>query len=635
MPTPRNVFGGGSNGGSQKPRIEILPDLRFIVFHGNEHEASSVKLTGQVVLHAPEPISIKELKIFLEGKRKVSWWYTGSLGTGQAQEKKTFWSEGTALTHPGTHKVNAGRHTWAFEFDLSPGMPESVEGMAETYIAYSLNATLARPSWNTKDLVASEHIRIVRTIGQEQHETQRSRVNADIWANKLMYNISIDTDAIIFGTSIKADMEFTPLRKGIKLGKLELRLIEIVVKKIQESELPGSRDRQKTEEIEVAKLDSDFPEHSRVLVEDDNPDNPPLEDEKFKFSMTFPLPRSLNECRQDVDSHQINISHRFKLMLNIHNPEGHVSQLVCRLPVRLFISPNMPVDEQNNVTPATRLTDLELNQQELTPAAPPEYGRHQLDQFYNDIDPAGFMTPGVRTGTSTPFCAQSRNTSSENLQSIDFLTLQPPSNDHAPPNLLHSRLARLQDVDPVNAPNIAARPNGPNHSASGGNTPHSGQQPSRPSPPQNAGPYFVPPERSSAPHSPANSGTPYASEPHSRHPSTDHLDIHQSDYDYDSLSRTPSYGAALRTPAPQTAFTEVPPSYETATSRPPSPIQRPGMVHLRNTPPTASGFSSPSSLGSQDTMTASTHALRSLRMGHRASTAGEEEARVRQFRAGR
>ena len=133
---------------------------------------------------------------------------------------------------------------------------------------------------------------------------------------------------MVFGTSIVADVELSPIRKGIRLGKIEMRLIEAVTKRIQQSEVPDLRgDRCKVDETDVAKAEMDFPEDSRVTFADETPDNPTMEDEKYVFKAKLELPKSLKQCRQDVDSHNINITHRFKLMVNIHNPEGHVSQV--------------------------------------------------------------------------------------------------------------------------------------------------------------------------------------------------------------------------------------------------------------------------------------------------------------------
>lgn len=111
-----------------------------------------------------------------------------------------------------------------------------------------------------------------------------------------------------------------------------MRLIEAVTKRIAQSDVPDQRgDRCKLDEADVAKAEMEFPENSRVTFDDENPENPTMEDEKYVFKATLELPKSLKQCRQDVDSHNINITHRFKLMVNIHNPEGHVSQ-VCVLP---------------------------------------------------------------------------------------------------------------------------------------------------------------------------------------------------------------------------------------------------------------------------------------------------------------
>lgn len=585
-----------------KPWLEILPDVRFVVFHGNEHEAQTVKLQGFVRLHSPEPMSILKPKVRLEGKRKISWWYMGGISAGEVVDKRVFWIQEQKLGIESAHKVKAGTIDWPFEFELSPTMPESVEGLRETYIAYHVHASVSRPGWNAKDITTQEHIRIVRTLGQDSMEMTRSRVNADIWANKISYSISIPTDAIVFGTSITADVELSPIKKGLRLGKIELRLMETVVKRIQATEVPDIRgDRSKTEETEVAKADMEFPEDSRIVYDDETLENPTLADEMYKFKATLPLPKSLNICRQDVDSHSINITHRFKLMVNIHNPEGHVSQLVCRLPVKLFISPNLPVDESNEVTVnTTGVSDAELNSSETAVVAPPEYGRHQLDQMYSDIDSSGFMSrAGSGPGTPNGFSAQSRRGSHENILSLNGLADGDLASLHgsAMPHLLHSRLADLQEDGHTNG--YAAQGSSRHHSPSGGNSPapgvarsrdHSPERAHRSTPPVRNGSYF--PHGDTSAHSSAPMSARTSSEEH-----TSGIDIHAQDYNLNDLSRVPSYGAALRTPGAVTPFTEGPPSYLEATSRPPSPIQRPIALHMR------SGTSTPSTQGSNHTLT--------------------------------
>lgn len=436
-----------------------------------------------------------------------------------------------------SHKVKAGVIEWPFEFLLDPAMPESIEGMANTFVVYHLHASVSRPSWNSRSLTASEHIRLVRTLGPDSLDMAHSRTNADVWANKISYSISIPTDAFVFGTSITADVELSPIKKGLRLGNIDLRLSEHVTKRLQLRETPDARlDRSKTEEYEVANTEMEFPEHSRVVFDDETIDDPVMGDEMYRFKATLPLPKSLNACRQDVDSHQISVTHKFKLMVNLHNPEGHVSQLVCRLPVKIFISPNLPLNEENEVCrPLQDVSDEAINSNETAVTAPPQYGLHQLDELFGDIDLAGYMSrvrshsesPGL--GTQTP-----DDLDTPAAEMADWYSRSQPQDQHAPSaNALRSRLVRLQV-----------------------------QSQSAPSSP---GPDSGPPSR--------------------RTSGDDHTaDIRRNDYDMDDLSRVPSYRHALRTPRSVSPHASGLPSYIEATSRPSSPHRPPPRAHVRPDP---------------------------------------------------
>lgn len=252
----------------------------------------------------------------------------------------------------------------------------------------------------------------------------------------------------------------------------------------------------------------------------------------------------------------------------------------------------------------SHLSDAELNQQEVAPNAPPEYGRHQLDALYNDINASGYMSRAP-SGSSTPFYAQSRSGSAENLQSLNGV-VDLPAQGHFAPNLLTSRLANLQDQGSSRSHRMPMS----RHSPSGGTTPHNGMDiPHRAAPHQQAngshqqstGSYFhvLPPSgHSSPPHQSPSHSVPESRRTSDEQDVPEEHDVHSNDYDMGYLSRVPSYGAAVRTPGPMTPFLDGPPSYMEATSRPPSPvgIQRPSAAHVR------SGVSTPSSQTSQHTV---------------------------------
>lgn len=112
-------------------------------------------------------------------------------------------------------------------------------------------------------------------------------------------------------------------------------------------------------------------------------------------------------------------------------------QLRATLPIHIFISPNLPLDENNNLIDqshqAAQTIDFYLSQQ-----APPLYGEHQFDLLYGDLDPNGYFTPGNYSGITSPIGALSRNLSVENLA---VLPGRRPEDICA--HTLHSRLTNL------------------------------------------------------------------------------------------------------------------------------------------------------------------------------------------------
>ncbi|KAF2857214.1 hypothetical protein K470DRAFT_261039 [Piedraia hortae CBS 480.64] len=497
-----------------KATLEIVPENRFIVFEGDQYECQPIKLRGMLRLMTPEAMKMGNPRIRLEGKQRIQWYNNTGLGIAEVLEKQVIYEKEHTLSLGGVHKVRTGTVEWPFEFVLDPSMAESVEGIRDTWLVYTLHATVSRPGWNTKDLHDHTHIRIVRSLGPNSMDVTRSRVNADIWANKVSYSIAIPTDTVIFGTHIAADIELSPLKKGLKMGNVDMALIETTVKRMEKGERAGSHKR---EEIEVAKESTPFPETSKMLVENEDAENPTLEDERYSFQATMPLPRSLKRCRQDVDLPGISITHQFRLAVNIHNPEGHTSQLLCKFPIKLFISSNLPLNEQNEVqgslgtatTPDSSVADPVAG----SVAAPPSYGQHILDLLYYGVDASRVTSRRNSMSTTHSGFTISRSASTDNMPAI--------TPGQVTSDLLRARLSRL----PVETPSSSSEPSSrrPSHEAA---------RTSAVAPQQNQG-----------------------------------LGV-----DVNFLSRVPSYGSAMQAGAPPPILGL--PSYIEATSRPPSPEER-------------------------------------------------------------
>ncbi|KAF2729442.1 hypothetical protein EJ04DRAFT_588809 [Polyplosphaeria fusca] len=546
MPQGR-VFGGGS-----RPILDIRPDSPFVVFYGERAESQDAELTGKLFLHAPESMSVRSIKLTLQGVRKVSWNTSQTVTPQPIVSKNTFLHE-TQNIFPAdgskkqAHKINAGVHEWAFKFPMPGSLDESVEGLGTNWIVYNLTATLDR-GYMSKQLTAQQHIRVIRTLGRDLMETlpMEQQINEDIWANKLTYKITVPQKNYIVGTNVMTDFVLIPLRKGVEIKTIKMELIET---RQLFCDYAGRRISNSQETV-VAHTEGDMPENSAHTVPQDVADADHHFDEAHRFSMSLALPKSLKSCRQSVDTENIRLSHKLKLYINLHNPEGHTSQLLVKNHVHLFISPNLPPNEDQSVVVDPNILTAAAMRDEAHQNAPPTYGLHQLDELYNDIDPSGFMTPGghnsmMNSGATTPFYGHSRVGSAENLGSLDAVA------DGASAAALHNRLHHLSmdQNQPLRLPPSR-------HHSSGGSTPRSGPDDALHEPPRG---YF-----------PADG------------------------YDMEALARTPSYNTAVRTPA-MTPLSEDLPTYETATSRPSSPSRSP-----------RSGNSTPSSARSLDTLTEET-----------------------------
>ena len=381
------------------------------------------------------------------------------------------------------------------------------------------------------------------------HRLIDKQINEDIWASKLAYKITVPQKNYIVGTSVTADFVLIPLRKGVEISTIKMELIE---SRQLFCDYAGRRISHQ-HDASVVSVEGNMPENSAHLVPNGVEDADELFDESHRFSMTLELPKSLKNCRQSVDTENIRLSHKLRLYVNLLNPEGHTSQLLVKNHLHLFISPNLPPNEDQSVVVDQNVLSAQAIQDVVNQNAPPTYGLHQLDELYNDIDLSGFLTPGGRasmgnSGANTPFYGHSRSGSIEDLTSLDAVAHEDSTGASAA--VLHNRLQNLH----MSQNNRSMRFASSRQHSSGGSTPHS-----------------------------APDDVPSIHHPHSSYSSHSDVFLSHTNYDMEALARTPSYNTAVRTPA-RTPISEDLPTYEVATSRPSSPTRT----------PTGSGHTTPS-----------------------------------------
>ena len=231
----------------------------------------------------------------------------------------------------------------------------------------------------------------------------------------------------------------------------------------------------------------------------------------------------------------------------------------------------MPIDENNNLvhqgpqnmSASTALDDL----------TPPQYGEHQFDQLYSDIDPSGYMTPaGGASGRGTPFQSRSRSVSMENLASMDGVA----SSDFGA-SVLQSRLNNLDVTGSNRIPRDRSQ-----LSTSGDGTEAAFFDIARTdeaSTPQNSLPHggcFGHPEANVGGHSPNNSGPVSRQVSEEDEVTSGSVTPQHIEYSAESLAKVPSYTTALQS-NPTTLVNDGLPTYQSATNAPHSipPVPQP------------------------------------------------------------
>lgn len=526
-------------------------------------------------------------------------------GRRTAYREKTFYEKNWSFRDPGKGKTEvlpSDNYEWPFSCILEGALPESVEGMKDAWIIYRLKAEIKRK--RGRDIVVRKPLRIVRTLDANALELAHAMVRShphtrlrfrgllltlsqsveNIWPNKIEYSISIPNKAVAFGSFVQVDFKLISLLKGLVIGNISTQVRE-------EHEFVVDP------EWGVSALNNGITKVDRTIVSDVYKVNPEQDEqvidevaEGYQFSRYLELPKTLNQCLQDCNVKGIKVRHKVKFNVQLHNPDGHISELRANLPVSFYISPSLPINENNDLVDQSPQAGRAAIANDLAHSAPPVYGQHTLDALYSDVD--GYRTPGMALSSpGTPYL-HSRHASSENLASLAGVA----NGNYVSPIALENRLQGLRFAD-------AGGANDDENDASGA----AGRSRGNSSAPQSVEDYFL--SHSSTPGaqprwSPlepsshnglysANQSQPGSnlmsrrtSEEDEGQPSGSRTPFPQYDH-MEDLARVPSYATAVKAPAPRTPYEESSclPTYGAAVREPSPPaLAEPPTAYIRSSP---------------------------------------------------
>lgn len=140
-----------------------------------------------------------------------------------------------------------------------------------------------------------------------------------MWPEKVDYSLSTPTKAVIFGTKIQVDFKLIPLLKGLRFGKVttELNEKQEVSVKVRNAPVKNRHNHRP-----IAKDEYRFPDDAESIDVEGQ--------DGFIFSRAISIPQSLKSCLQTVDALGIKIRHSLSFKIQMHNPDGHISEVSAK-----------------------------------------------------------------------------------------------------------------------------------------------------------------------------------------------------------------------------------------------------------------------------------------------------------------
>ena len=118
---------------------------------------------------------------------------------------------------------------------------------------------------------------------------------------------------------MQVDFKLIPLLKGLRIGQIVSQLVESHDLTLNPDDPESFRNTYKNSRTIVTdEHELDAENHLEVIDESV---------EGYQFSRSLALPKTLTKCLQDTETRGIKIRHKLKFRIQLHNPDGHVSEV--------------------------------------------------------------------------------------------------------------------------------------------------------------------------------------------------------------------------------------------------------------------------------------------------------------------
>ncbi|KAI8992469.1 hypothetical protein BDB01DRAFT_717375 [Pilobolus umbonatus] len=302
------------------PEFRIRVENDHIILRGLSEESSGAVLRGSVLLNCHEQIKVRSITLKFIGKVNVCW--------GEAGQEK-FMAERTVIEKewsflPSTKKayhLADTQHEWQFELPLPGNLPQSINHDLGQ-VTYLLKAHCDRPTFSM-NYIDKKKIEISRQRIPTNIELGESLAIANVWANKLNYNISVPAKVFTANTIIPIHFNLNPIAPNINIKSINCFLREYTTFTYEGTS--------KTENKLITFNYNRKAGNNQIS-------NHCVKTEHLK------VPKHI---RYDMNDDLLKVRHKIKFTVILENKDGHVSELRAAMPVIIVSSINY--DDENTL----------------------------------------------------------------------------------------------------------------------------------------------------------------------------------------------------------------------------------------------------------------------------------------------
>lgn len=340
-----------------------------------------------------------------------------------------------------------GNYSMPFHIHLPADISESVEGLARAKLRYKFECTIER-SRLEKDFTTARHIRVVRTLHPQNMNLTNLIEFSNTWAGKLEFSLTLPHKALPLGTKMPLTLIVVPLVKGLSFKGMWAEIVQHCNMKTLSGDSPFFQNLVNKQKLTC--------------------DEKHVYDDHWEIKGLYHLPSSLQDVTQtcELKNNCIVVKHRVRVLIQIKNADGHVSELRANMPIQLYISPNhgkvttrhLEIDSHHgnftsdadpsreDVVFHHRRENEESDEEDANESgndttedsAPPLYDQHFSDVLYDQLSPRSPMEQlrinGIKCQLDSYFdIPVNRNAKSGTLTpSLDVnMLLKVPSYDQA------------------------------------------------------------------------------------------------------------------------------------------------------------------------------------------------------------